>query len=70
MKNNKAREYTSPLIEQLLNEVTQEEIEKAKLENVLLNAIVYGVREITGHTIGDKIALVIVDEFLDEFLDV
>ena len=52
------------------NKVTQEEIEKAKIENILLNAIVYGVREITGHTIGDKIALVIVDEFLDEFLDV
>jgi hypothetical protein len=40
MKNNKAREYTSPLIEQLLNEVTQEEIEKAKLETILLHAIV------------------------------
>jgi hypothetical protein len=36
-----------------------------ELENILQNAITYGVREITGHTIGDKIASVLVDEFLN-----
>jgi hypothetical protein len=32
MTNNKAREYTSPLIEELLNEVTPEEIERTSRE--------------------------------------
>ena len=32
MTNNKAREYTSPLIEELLNEVTPEEIERTNRE--------------------------------------
>ena len=36
-----------------------------ELENLLQNAITYGIKEITGHTIGDKIASVLVDEFLD-----
>lgn len=36
-----------------------------ELENMLQNAIMYGIKEITGHTIGDKIASVLVDEFLD-----
>ena len=32
MTNNKAREYTSPLIEELLNEVTPEEMERTNRE--------------------------------------
>ena len=32
MTNNKAREYTSPLIEELLNEVTPEEMERTLIE--------------------------------------
>jgi hypothetical protein len=32
MNNNKAREYTSPLIEELLNEVTPEEMERTNRE--------------------------------------
>ena len=32
MTNNKAREYTSPLIEELLNEVTPEEMEQTLIE--------------------------------------
>ena len=32
MTNNKAREYTSPLIEELLNEVTPEEMERTRIE--------------------------------------
>jgi hypothetical protein len=32
MSNNKAREYTSPLIEELLNEVTPEEMEQTLIE--------------------------------------
>ena len=32
MNNNKAREYTSPLIEELLNEVTPEEMERTRIE--------------------------------------
>jgi hypothetical protein len=32
MTNNKAREYTSPLIEELLNEVTPEEMERTDIE--------------------------------------
>jgi hypothetical protein len=36
MTNNKAREYTSPLIEELLNEVTPEEMERTngEMENM------------------------------------
>ena len=32
MTNNKAREYTSPLIEELLNEITPEEMEQTLIE--------------------------------------
>jgi hypothetical protein len=32
MTNNKAREYTSPLIEELLNEITPEEMERTLIE--------------------------------------
>lgn len=32
MTNNKAREYTSPLIEELLNEITPEEMERTNRE--------------------------------------
>ena len=32
MTNNKAREHTSPLIEELLNEVTPEEMERTRIE--------------------------------------
>ena len=32
MTNNKVREYTSPLIEELLNEVTPEEMERTNRE--------------------------------------
>ena len=32
MTNNNAREYTSPLIEELLNEVTPEEMERTNRE--------------------------------------
>jgi hypothetical protein len=32
MRNNKAREYTSPLIEELLNEITPEEMERTRIE--------------------------------------
>ena len=32
MSNNKAREHTSPLIEELLNEVTPEEMERTRIE--------------------------------------
>jgi hypothetical protein len=32
MTNNKAREYTSPLIEELLNEITPEEMERTRIE--------------------------------------
>ena len=32
MTNNKAREYTSPLIEELLNEITPEEMKRTRIE--------------------------------------
>ena len=38
---------------------------REELNNILQNAITYGIQEITGHTIGDKIASVLVDEFLN-----
>ena len=37
MTNNKAREYTSPLIEELLNEVTPEEMERTNREMENMN---------------------------------
>ena len=37
MTNNKAREYTSPLIEELLNEVTPEEMEQTLIEMENIN---------------------------------
>jgi 2-keto-4-pentenoate hydratase/2-oxohepta-3-ene-1,7-dioic acid hydratase in catechol pathway len=32
MSNNKAREHTSPLIEELLNEITPEEMKRTRIE--------------------------------------
>ena len=41
MTNNKAREYTSPLIEELLNEVTPEEMERTNREMENMDWYIY-----------------------------